>query len=469
MKKSETLGRHSTVISAAPSDRYARTRSQVSGRRRFRRISVVAIAAALTLIAGFYIPVTADASILSLRKLATPAGILFGSGAINPDYLDDPQFARVLPEQFNSLSPENELKWQFSEPEQGAFNFTKLDRLVDFAAKHNMAVKGHGLISGGLNPPWLEQIKDPNTLRAVLKTHFETIMARYAGKMDRWDVATEVLSTFGGTGLEHNYFYQVLGPDYLAEVYRIAHAAAPNAKLFLNESLVESYPAKRQELHDLVADLVSKGVPINGVGLEMHETQTGPNPGVITDMVNSYKALGLEVAITEMDVHLTPDANSDVNQAKIYGDVIVEALAAGIRDISFWGFTDKHAYTWVPGAKPLMFDENYNPKPAFFATWTALANFVWSSPRKALDAVEEDVQGLVNTGALDSSKAGALTNKIDSAAKQLDTDKGNGKSAVSHVESAITFAQNLVDGGGLSHSDGDGLIYELKWVQSKLN
>lgn len=103
----------------------------------------------------------------------------------------------------------------------------------------------------------------------------------------------------------------------------------------------------------------------------MHITLEAPEPGVLTDMVNTYKALGLEVAIAEMDVHVYDDAT----QAHIYGAVMSEALDAGITDISFWGFTDKHAYTWLPGAKPLMFDENYKPKSAYYATHTALRNF----------------------------------------------------------------------------------------------
>ncbi|WP_216587984.1 endo-1,4-beta-xylanase [Streptomyces brasiliscabiei] len=104
----------------------------------------------------------------------------------------------------------------------------------------------------------------------------------------------------------------------------------------------------------------------------MHETQAGPEPGVITQMVDSYHALGLDVAITELDVH-TYDVDQ---QTQIYGDIVAEALAAGIRDISFWGFTDKHAYTWLPGSKPLMFDEDYNAKPAYFAVRDSLQSFV---------------------------------------------------------------------------------------------
>jgi GH35 family endo-1,4-beta-xylanase len=203
-----------------------------------------------------------------------------------------------------------------------------------------------------------------------MTAHFEAVMHRYDGKADRWDVVTEALETMGG-GLQTNDFYKVLGPGYIEDAFRIARAAAPNAKLFINENLVEQYPGKRQELYDLVSGFVAGGVPIDGVALQMHITNVAPIPGVITEMVNSYTALGLEVSIAEMDVHTL----NDTVETDIYGAVIGEALEAGITDISFWGFTDKHAYTWLPGAKPLMFDENYCPKGSFYAVHSALENF----------------------------------------------------------------------------------------------
>jgi len=304
----------------------------------------------------------------TLRDVAAKKNILIGSGAINPAYLDDPKFAVLLAEQFNSLSPENEMKWEFLNPTKGNYDWTKLDRLVEFAAANNMAVKGHGLISSCCNPPYLLNITDPTAFRAAMTAHFEAIMHRYHGKMDRWDVVTEALMTMGG-GLNQNAFYNVLGPGYIEVAFRIARAADANAKLFINENLVETLPGKRQELYDLVSGLVAKGVPLDGVALQMHETIYAPAPGVITDMVNSYNALGLEVTIAELDVHtLDP-----VNQTNIYSAVMDEALAAGITDISFWGFTDKHKYTWLPGAEPLIFDENYRPKGAFYAVHTALS------------------------------------------------------------------------------------------------
>ncbi|KAM0244017.1 hypothetical protein ACHAP5_006681 [Fusarium lateritium] len=310
----------------------------------------------------------------SLREEAAKKNLYIGSGAINPSYLDDAQFSAVLTEQFNSLSPENELKWNFFHQSPELYDWDKLDRLVQFAEANNMAVKGHGLISPCCNPDYVLKLTSPADLRAAMTTHFEAVMHRYRGKMDRWDVVSEPLKT-NGSGLAPNIFYDTLGPDYVEEAFRIARAADPNAKLFLNENLVEIQPKKRQELYEMVAKLVAKGVPIDGIALQMHITLKPLVPGVIREIVNSYKELGLEVTIAEMDVH----TYNATQQIEIYGDVIKEALDSGITDINFWGFTDKYAYTWLPDAKPLMFNETYYPKGAFYATHSALENFVRES------------------------------------------------------------------------------------------
>ncbi|KAB8267832.1 glycoside hydrolase superfamily [Aspergillus minisclerotigenes] len=336
---------------------------------------------AATLITAFLaategISAITDTRTSRLREEAARKDILIGSGAISPTYLDDPQFATVLAEQFESLSPENEMKWSFINPTKGHYNWEIIDRLVEFAETHDMVVKGHGLISSCCNPDYLVDITDPTAFRAAMTAHFKAVMQRYKGKIDRWDVVTEALKTQGG-GLQTNDFYKVLGPSYIDDAFRIAHEAVPEAKLFINEAMVESLAGKRQELYNLVAKLVADGVPIDGVALQMHVTEGLPvQPGVIRGMVDSYKALGLEVSIAEMDVHTL----NTTLQTDIYSTIVSEALDAGITDISFWGFTDKHAYTWVKGAKPLMFDEYYNPKGAFYATHTALASFDNGAP-----------------------------------------------------------------------------------------
>ncbi len=329
----------------------------------------------------------------TLRQVADPNQFLIGSGSINPDFLDTPAFARTLAEQFNSVSPENELKFSLIEPQQDVFDFAPIDELVAFAQTHGMAVKGHGLISGDYNPGWLT--RSTNTaaaVRAATRNHVNTVMGRYAGEVDRWDVATEVLSTFGGTGLADNFWYRKLGAAYLDQVFHMAHDADPNAKLFLNESLVEHHPVKARELYDLVEGMVDRGVPIHGVGVEAHATVIGPPAGAIAQIVKAHQALGLEVAITEADVHVTDAAlarlgipgTADEVQGRIYGAIVDEALAAGVTDISFWGFTDdKQTYTWLPGARPTMFDASYRPKPAYFAVHAALSRHLNGAPPSA--------------------------------------------------------------------------------------
>ncbi|CAN00109.1 endo-1,4-beta-xylanase [Clavibacter michiganensis] len=332
----------------------------------------------------------------TLRELAEPAGLTIGSGSIKAaewtkddrpsNYLTDPRFADTLAEQFNGLSPENEMKWAFTQPEEGVYDFAGLDRLVAFAEEHDMAVKGHGLISSCCDPEYVTSITDAGEMRAAMTEHFTTVMERYDGRIDRWDVVSEALES-QGTTLQSTTFFKVLGPGYIADAFRIARAADPDAKLFINENLVEFDAAKRQAFLDLLTGLVAEGVPVDGVALQMHETFAGPLPGVITEMVDSYRALGLDVEIAELDVH----TYDPVSQATIYGDVVAEALAAGVTEISTWGFTDKHLYTWLPGAKPLIFDEEYGPKPAYFAVRDALQQFV--TPTAA-----PGVASLSNTG-----------------------------------------------------------------------
>lgn len=338
------------------------------------------VALGLTLTAA--VPATASTDTSpTLRELAEPAGLTIGSGSIKAaewttdgrpsNYLAEAAFADTLSEQFNGLSPENELKWLFTQPQEGVYDFAGLDRLVAFAEDHDMAVKGHGLISSCCNPEYVEAITDPDEMRAAMTDHFTTVMQRYDGKIDRWDVVSEALEV-QGTELQPTTFYKVLGPGYIADAFRIARAADPDARLFINENQVEFDPAKRQAFLELLTGLVAEGVPIDGVALQMHETLASPVPGVITEMVNSYRALGLDVEIAELDAH----TYDPVQQAQIYGDVLAEALAAGVTEVSTWGFTDKHLYTWLPGSKPLLFDEEYNPKPAYFAFRDALQQFV---------------------------------------------------------------------------------------------
>ena len=313
-----------------------------------------------------------------LREVAGARDVLIGA-AVEPGPLaSDAAFAQTLASEFNSVTPENALKWGALHPEPDTWVFEPADAIVAFAADHDLAVKGHTLVwdSPYLDtvPGWVEAIQDPAALRAVLQDHITTVMTHF-DTVDRWDVVNEPFLVAEGA-LYEGHFYRVLGPDYIAEVFRMARAADPDARLYLNENSVEYVPEKGAALLDLITQLVAGGVPIDGVGLQMHLFNGAPAPGVVAEMVEAFTDLGLEVAITELDVPLR-EGDDLAAQAEIYEQVLGECLDAGCRDITLWGFTDR--YSWInssyigPGRQPLIFDGEYAPKPAYAALWRLLA------------------------------------------------------------------------------------------------
>jgi endo-1,4-beta-xylanase len=304
----------------------------------------------------------------SLRDAAELADVIVGA-AVAPERLDDPDYARTVAEEFTSLTPENHMKWPLVHPTPDEWDFAGADRLVAFAEEHGLAVKGHTLIWGqavgnGV-PEWVMAINDPAELQSVVDDHIATLVGRYAGRIDRWDVVNEPLLTLGAE-LDPNHFHDVLGADYIADAFRAAHDADPEAKLFLNEHSVETIPAKADALVALVEQLVADGVPIHGVGLQAHQfTGAAPEPGVFEELVATFTAMGLDVAITELDVPL--NANGDVElQADVYAQIVRECLAASCSEITVWGVDDSS--TWLDGflgrenTAPLLFDDAFARK-----------------------------------------------------------------------------------------------------------
>ena len=322
----------------------------------------------------------------SLREAGCRLDVLVG-GAVSPTVLDDDEARAVIARELSSVTPENELKWTVVQPARGQFDFAGADRLVDFASANGIRVKGHTLVwdqaAGNGIPPWVADINDPVELDQVLATHINTVMGRYAGRIARWDVVNEPLVSVGADR-NRGHFAQVLGPRYIARAFELARAADPHAKLYLNEHSAEASPARADALVALVTELVNQGVPIDGVGLQTHLfTGNPPEPGVIDGLVRRLRMLGLDVAITELDVPLPAglDAGAATDaalnrQAAIYAQIVGECLAAGCREITMWGVDDAH--TWFDGflkrtdTRPLLFDARLQPKPAYQAVLATL-------------------------------------------------------------------------------------------------
>jgi endo-1,4-beta-xylanase len=321
----------------------------------------------------------------TLREAGCQRNVLVGT--MDTERIPIPELGAIVIREFSSITPGNDMKWPNLQGTQGQFTFDKADELMDFADAHGMKLKGHTLVwdqevGNGL-PDWVRQITDPAELDAVLKDHIATVVGRYAGRITRWDVVNEPLVTYGVDRYQ-GHFAQVLGPGYIARAFELAHAADPTAKLYLNEHSVEYFPGRADALVELVTELVDQGVPIDGVGLQMHLwTGQAPAPGTITNLVGRLRHLGLDVVISELDVPLPAGLDTDseleaakVEQGRVYGQVVWECVTAGCTAITVGGINDPSG--WLdgvlgrPGTRAALWDEEANPKPAYFAVLAAL-------------------------------------------------------------------------------------------------
>ncbi|HEX8149320.1 MAG TPA: endo-1,4-beta-xylanase [Pyrinomonadaceae bacterium] len=322
----------------------------------------------------------------TLREYADRAGVLVGA-AVEPRLLEEPEYAATLAREFNMLTAENALKWGAIRPTRGRFNFGPGDRLVAFARKHRMKVRGHTLAWSEYNPRWLEKGGfTPEQMSALLREHITKVMRHYRGQVFAWDVVNEIFLADGS--VEPSVWYdrpgiglKGKGTAYVEQAFRWARAADPNALLFYNDYDTEGLNPKSDAVYEMAKDFKSRGVPIDGVGIQAHivDLEAGELAG-IEENIARLAALGLQVHITEMDVRLPagrPDAAALKGQADIYRRV-ADACLRQPRCTAFqtWGFTDK--YTWIPeytkGAKgsPLPFDAGYRKKPAYDALLESL-------------------------------------------------------------------------------------------------
>lgn len=321
-----------------------------------------------------------DATTLTLRELATNAGVLVGA-AVEPEHIaNDPQFGPTLAQEFSSLTPENKMKWDTTEPVRGQFDFTPGDALVDFAEQHGMRVRGTALFWGRLQlPDYVKAAASADDARAMLTIHISTVVQHWAGRVAEWDVVNEPLTLLGdpGTtdGLDDHVMLQKLGPGYIAEALAIAHAADPAAKLYLNDFFVEIPGQKQDRFVRLASDLLAAGAPLHGIGIESHMGFVGfPSGDVLEAAIRRFTDLGLEVELTEVDVPALTRGLSA--QADSYRSIFAACLAVpGCRAVTTWGVSDR--YSWLrnfgaPGEIPLLFDDDWRRKPAYFGARAGL-------------------------------------------------------------------------------------------------
>jgi endo-1,4-beta-xylanase len=308
-----------------------------------------------------------------LRDLAARRRFYVGA-AVSIDALrSEPAYAELLARTYNQVTPENVMKFGPIHPARDRFNWNDADALVAFAEEHGMRVHGHTLVWHQQLPSWVTQGNmTADQARAALQDHITQVVGRYKGRIAEWDVVNEAFTDDGSP--RQTVWRKLIGPEYIELAFRWAHQADPDAKLFYNDYNGEELNAKSNAIYELVRDLKQRGVPIDGVGMQMHITLAGrPDTKRLAENMRRLGDLGLAVHVSEMDVRLpTPaDAAALRTQARAYREVLQVCLAApNCGEFTTWGFTDKHS--WVPGfysgyGAALPFDELYAPKPAYTA------------------------------------------------------------------------------------------------------
>lgn len=301
-----------------------------------------------------------------------------GAAASLQDIQGNPGYRAAFLGNFDVLTPENEMKWEFMEPDAGRFDFGAADTLVDFARSHGIAVHGHALVYDQQLPQWIVQRRRwaNGELENVVRDYVHTVVAHYAGRVQSWDVVNEPLADDGS--LKPSFFARHFGTGYFELALRAARDADPNAKLYINEiGAEELYNPKADGLYNLVKDLRARGIPLDGVGFQFHTGigSRSPNWYRVRANLQRFADLGVEIAISEMDVRASgsgPLSDRLDEQAKIFHQAAAACadLLACVR-FTTWGVSD--AFSWLgTSERALPFDSQFRPKPAWYAMTSAL-------------------------------------------------------------------------------------------------
>ena len=333
----------------------------------------------------------ASDSIPSLREVFRDK-FLIGS-SVSPRNIHSEEGA-ILQHHFNTLTPENVMKMGHIHPEPNRYAWAGPDSIAAFARAHGMKLRGHTLVWHKQTPRWLFLEPDgrkvsKEKLLERLKEHIFAVAGRYRGQIYAWDVLNEAISDEPGTFYTRTPFMEICGEEFIEKIFRWAHEADPEAKLFYND-YGETNPVKRKKIIELITTLRNKGVPIHGVGLQGHWSIHHLHAQALEDCLKDFAATGLILHITELDLSVWPgeadhrnirpeeNINGYTNenarkQDALYGMIFSKFLkySNAIQSVTFWNITDRHTWLdeWpVRGRKdhPLLFDANLQPKFAFW-------------------------------------------------------------------------------------------------------
>ena len=311
--------------------------------------------------------------------------------AVRPSDFAGDEKSLIL-EHFNSITPENAMKMGPLQPFENKFSWKIADSIVQFGVANKIKVRGHCLVWHKQTPRWFFKDSTGNVvskemLLSRIKNHITTVVSRYRGKIYAWDVVNEVIADDNNT-FHKSPFYDIAGEDFIEQAFRYAHAADPKAVLFYNDYNTEN-PVKREKIYRMLKNLLAKGVPIHGVGLQAHWSVNNPSRSELEKSIEMFSSLGLQIQFTELDISvfsgrqggqmITGEKSSgptgftpemEQQQLEKYQMVfdVFRKYKKNITGVTFWNLSDK--YTWLDGRGrknfPLLFDTNLKPKKAYY-------------------------------------------------------------------------------------------------------
>lgn len=315
------------------------------------------------------------------EQLGLNIGVAIGDGQdsfFSKGYVTNPQsrYARTLAGLFNLTVCENDMKWEVTEPRRGEFDFTRADLLVDFALQNGMKVRGHTLCWHSQLAGWVFDLKTREEMMAALKNHVQTVVSHFKGRVYEWDVANEMVDAAQDDGLCRDIFYNVCGPDYLDSCFVWAHDADPDARLVMNDFLVEYYgDSKAMKLLSLAVAMKRRGIPIDGVGFQCHCYWLGcfaSQKSSMKTLINRYALYGLDVSFTEMDQGLgyadrdNPRAwEAQATDYRTLVELMVECR--NVHSLIVWGMNDPYSWrmSFDGTIQPLILGDYMQAKPAY--------------------------------------------------------------------------------------------------------
>jgi len=318
----------------------------------------------------------------TLRAVATDRGFDVGAAVSAAPLRNDPGYKKTLRREFNTITAENALKMGPLRPSRHTYDFHDADAVVDFGRANDMTVRAHTLVWHNQTPEWFQEWDyTDDQLADFLRDHVHTVAGRYRDRVDTWDVVNEAVADDGS--MRETVWYDAMGEEYLDRAFQWA-SEVTDSDLYYNDYGADGINEKSDAIYDLLQRLLDRGVPIDGVGLQMHALHEKPDPESVAENIRRFQDLGLDVEITEMDVAYLPEDDPGDEaarrelQAEFYRDIVEVCLETGCDTMVVWGVRDSDS--WIPGwfgeltDDPLLFDADNEPKPAYDAVKEALAS-----------------------------------------------------------------------------------------------